>query len=52
MDIEGPQQIREFLHLQIQSPNYAPAFQKLDKEIRKECLVKSNEASYVNECGT
>ena len=27
-------------------------FQKLDKEIRKECLVKSNEASYVNECGT
>ena len=31
--IEGPWQIREFLHLQIQSPNYAPAFQKKkDKE--------------------
>ena len=32
VDIEGPRQIREFLHLQIQSPNYAPAFQKKDKE--------------------
>ena len=31
-DIEGPRQIREFLHLQIQSPNYAHAFQKIDKE--------------------
>ena len=27
-------------------------FQNPDKEIRKEFLVKSNEASYVNECGT
>ena len=32
VDIEGPRQIREFLHLQIQSPNYDPAFQKIDKE--------------------
>ena len=32
VDIEGPLQIREFLHLQIQSPSYAPAFQKIDKE--------------------
>ena len=32
VDIEGLLQIREFLHLQIQSPNYAPAFQKIDKE--------------------
>ena len=32
VDIEGPRQIGEFLHLQIQSPNYAPAFQKKDKE--------------------
>ena len=32
VDIEGPLQIRKFLHLQIQSPNYAPAFQKIDKE--------------------
>ena len=32
VDIEGPLQILEFLHLQIQSPNYAPAFQKIDKE--------------------
>ena len=32
VDIEGLRQIREFLHLQIQSPNYAPAFQKIDKE--------------------
>ena len=26
--------------------------QNPDKEIRKECMVKSNEARYVNECGT
>ena len=32
VDIKGPQKIREFWHLQIQSPNYAPAFQKIDKE--------------------
>ena len=32
VDIEGPQQICEFLLLQIQSPNYAPEFQKIDKE--------------------
>ena len=32
VDIEGPRQIREFLHLQIQSPNYAPAFQNIEKE--------------------
>ena len=32
VDIEGPRQVHEFLHLQIQSPNYANAFQKIDKE--------------------
>ena len=32
VDIEGQRQIRKFLHLQIQSPNYAPEFQKIYKE--------------------
>ena len=32
VDIEGLRQIRKILHLQIQSPNYAPAFQKINKE--------------------
>ena len=32
VDIEGLRQICEILYLQIQSPNYAHAFQKIDKE--------------------
>ena len=32
VDIEGLRQICEILYLQIQSPNYAPAFQNIEKE--------------------
>ena len=39
-------------HVAHQSLEGIEVFQNPDKEIRKEFLVKSNEASYVNECGT